>query len=162
MIKRFISNLGVYLLIVCGGVSLFIGISPAFGYIAYSDRPGPGFYERAQPFSVGEFASGIKFGGGFAAFLALYAAVIGILGILLVRSLEAIKLNRLVVSIFGGTALFFGTGYVTMGIGWYISAGGPLITFAAILGACVGSLVFPAAGRRIQPEDIDPVNASQF
>jgi hypothetical protein len=143
MIKRFLSHLSVYLLTVCGGAALFIALSPAFSYLAYSDRPGPGFYNRAQPFSFGELASGLEFGGGFAAFLAPYAAVIGILGILIVRALEAAKFNQWVVSVLGGTFLFFGTGYVSMGIGWYISAGGGLTTVTAMLGAIVGSIVIP-------------------
>ena len=141
MILRFLKSLGIYLLVVLGGTILFIALSPLLSYLAYSDRPGPGFLERKQPFSFSELVAGLKFGAGYAIFMAPYAAVIGALCILVVRALEKMRLHRFAVSGIAGVIFFFATGYLALGMGWYIAAGGPLIIFTAVLGLITGALI---------------------
>ncbi len=143
MILRFLRSLGIYLLLVLGGTLLFIALSPLLNYLSYSDRPGPGFLERKQAFSFAELVAGLKFGAGYAVFMAPYAAVTGALSILVVRGLEKIKLHRFAVSGIGGVLFFFTTGYLAVGMGWYIAAGGPLIITTAVLGAVAGAVCIP-------------------
>ena|ERR1700690_652271 len=143
MILRFIKSLGIYLLLVLGGTILFITLAPLLHYVSYSVRPGPGFYERKQPFSLGELVAGMKFGAGYALFMSPYAAVIGTLCIFIVRGLEKVKLHRFAVSSIGGVIFFFATGYLALGMGWYIAAGGPLILATAIFGTVAGAAFIP-------------------
>jgi hypothetical protein len=141
MILRFLKSLGIYLLVVLGGTILFIALSPLLNYLAYSDRPGPGFAERKQPFSYSELLAGLRFGAGYAVLMVPYAAFIGILCILVVRGLEKVRLHRYAVSAVAGAIFLFATGYLALAMGWYIAAGAPLIVFTAVLGSITGALL---------------------
>jgi hypothetical protein len=159
MILRFLKSLCVYLLVVLGGTILFIAISPAFDYLSYSDRPGPGHHQKSVPFSFSEFLSGLKFGASYALFMSPYAAVIGTLCILPIRGLEKLKLHRFAVSGIGGVLFFLATGYLALGMGWYIAAGGPLIITTAALGAFAGAVLIPNL-RRAHPVGTDNSGAA--
>jgi hypothetical protein len=147
---RFLKSLGSYLLTVLGGTILFIALSPLFNYVAYSDRLGPGFYVRKQPFSFSELLAGLSFAAGYAVLMAPYAAVVGAVCILVIRALEKVKLHRCAVSGIAGMIFFFSTGYLALVMGWYIAAGAPLIIFTAVLGALAGALLIPNPSKRRQ------------
>jgi hypothetical protein len=44
LLLRFLKAVALYLATVVGGVTLFLIFAPLFGYLPYSDRPGPGWF----------------------------------------------------------------------------------------------------------------------
>lgn len=130
---------------VAGGITVFLALSPVFGYLAYSDRPGPGWYGGIGWAQMPAVVAGALDFGAFFSLLFLIPATVALLA---TRSLERV-IRRKRVRLAGG-ALVSGAvaGYLTMGAGWYISAGSALLVLGAALGVAAGVLVLPAAAPR--------------
>lgn len=139
-----------YVGVVAGGLTLFLMLTPLFGYLAYSDRPGPGWLGRFPAMGWGEIwrhaGSMISIG----AFIAILYVIPGLFLLGLVRLAESrgapprrVRAGAAVVS-----AAF--AGYWTMGVGWYYNGSPPVVVAGIALGAAAGWWVLPAsAGRRV-------------
>jgi hypothetical protein len=126
------------------GTSLVLLASSSFGYLPYSDRPGPGWWGRVHWPSWAEFANYIEFSPWFAYFCLYFG--LGLFGLSLILGVAATPrwLNRLLGGAIAGSA----AGLAVMGAGWYLALAeiGPYA--AIILGLLYGVFLFP---RFIQP-----------
>jgi hypothetical protein len=105
-----IKSVGLYLLVVIGGTIAFLSLAPVFGYLPYSDRPGPGWYGRFPAISWAEFIETVWFMLGWAALFIPHSIVCGLLIALLARGLELVRTPRLVVAIVCAVVSVFFTG----------------------------------------------------
>ena len=75
--------------------------------------------------------------------LILYAAAVGILLFGVTRLLERARLPRVAVAIVAAVLSGFASGYVVLGIGWYIAIAGPAVDVATVLGIIYGGWLLP-------------------
>ena len=129
----------LYAVVLAGGVFLVLLLSTAIGYVPYSDRPGPGWYNAHLPtlreveffagwafFFVGPFA--LLWGG----FLFLFVRLSGWLG--------APKwLLRILGGVFGTILGLLGT----EAAGWYIALSAIGVYAGAVLGLAYGTILLP-------------------
>ena len=141
--KATFKNLGKHLLwgilIILGGLFLYMVGAQILGYLPYSDRPGPGWYK-------GEILvdwDGLKFVLDFILFLGIYIIGSLILVYGLFRIFRLFGYNRIIYSILGGLIIGFLCLYWTLGIGWYIAIDGSTVTAGGILGLIYGATIFP-------------------
>ena len=145
--QRFVLDLlktiGLYLLVVVGGVLVFLAFAPVFGYLPYSDRPGPGWFGSFPAVTWSEFWGGASFHLGWTLFLAPYAAVCGLILFLVARLLERLRTPRIGVAVVSGLLAGFLSGYIVLGIGWYIAIAAPPVYVAMGLGVLYGAWLLP-------------------
>ena len=137
----------LYLLIVAGGLTLFLILAPLAGYLPYSDRPGPGWHGQFPALGWREFWSNAWSMLGYGAFTALLIAIGGALCALLIRGAERLGAPVLAVRIGGGLVTALVTAWFVMGAGWYIALGLPGWVLSILLGLAAGSCILPR-GRR--------------
>ena len=125
-----------------GGLFLYMVVVQAIGYLPYSDRPGPGWYDESS-FSWNQ----ISYIGGFIGFLGIYIFVELVVVYLLFLLFQMIGFNHVVYAILGGLIIGFLTAYITMGMGWYIAIDGSSVVVGGLLGAFYGAVMFPNAFR---------------
>jgi len=135
---RFFRSLALFLLVVVGGVTLFLILAPLFGYLPYSDRPGPGWYGRFPAMGWSEFRASSWDMLGFGLFLGIVFPVPGAAGVLLIRAFECAVRNRTARRGAATLIAALAAGWWILGAGWYISAGLPLLVLATLLGAVTG------------------------
>lgn len=146
--KNIIKNIGNHLLwgilIILGGLFLYMVFAQMMGYLPYSDRPGPGWYEGG----IRVDWDGIMFVLDFIFFLGIYitASLIVIYG--LFRIFRIFGYNRTIDSILGGLIIGSVSLYWTLGIGWYIAIDGSTVIAGGIFGSLYGATIFP---RLLQP-----------
>ncbi len=140
--------IGTYLFVVVGGTSLFLFLAPIIGYIPSGDRPGEGWSDLFPDVSVGQVVDHAYFVGGWAVFLSLYAVVLGVFFFLVIRAIEYINVPRLGVQIIGAGLAGFLSGYLVLGIGWYIAIGQVAVYVSVVLGACWGAWLLPGKRAR--------------
>jgi len=114
-----------------------------FGYLPYSDRRGPGWIGKFPAIGWADFWHGVGFMFGWALLLVPYAIVAGLIVFALARLLERFKVPRLVVAIVAALLAGFVSGYIVLGIGWYIAIAGAPVYFAAVLGLIYGGCLLP-------------------
>ena len=126
------------------GTSVVLLLSSSFGYLPYSDRPGPGWWGRVHWPSWAEFATYIGFSPWFAYFCLYFG--LGLFGLSLVLSVAASPrwLNRLL----GGSIAAAAAGLAVMSAGWYLALAEIGPDAAIIIGLLYGVFLFP---RFIQP-----------
>ena len=129
--------------VLVGGITVFLILAPVFGYLPYSDRPGPGWFGRFPAMSLGQFAEHALSMLSHGLFLALLMPIPALMCVTIVRVCEAW---------FGRGGAMPAVGALVGGLlgvlwmllaGWYISAGGPLYLLAVVLGAVAGGAVVP-------------------
>ena len=151
--KKFVIDLlkstGLYLVVVVGGVLSFLSLAPVFGYLPYSDRPGPGWFGRFPAVSWGDFWRGAGFHLGWSVLLLPYAAISGLILFLVVRVLERFRTPRVIVAIVGALVGGFVSGYIVLGIGWYIAIAAPPVYVAMVLGLIFGAWLLPRKRVRV-------------
>lgn len=147
-----LKTVGLYLLVVGGGVLGFLVFAPVFGYLPYSDRPGPGWFGRFPAVSWGDFWNGASFHLGWSLLLAPYAVVSGLLLFIVARVLERFHIPRLVVAVVGAFLAAFVSGYTVLGIGWYIAIAAPPVYAAMILGILYGAWLLPKRGMQARQD----------
>jgi len=153
-------SIGLYVLLIVGGSFCFLSLAPVFGYRPYSDRPGPGWIGKFLGVGWADFWHGVVFMFGWALLLVPYAIVAGSIIFALARLLERLKAPRLVVAIVAALFAWFVSGYIVMGIGWYIAIAGAPVDFAAVLGLIYGGCLLPRSravreGKLQQPAQAD-------
>src|SRR5262245_5972585 len=103
---RFLSDVGRYLAVVAGGLTVFLVFAPLFGYVPYSD--GNPTSPKAGWAAVYTYAPRML---SFGAFLALLIAAGGVLSVGLIRLAERVHAPILVVRIAGGLLTALITAY---------------------------------------------------
>ena len=145
-----LKTVGLYLVVVVGGVLSFLSLAQVFGYLPYSDRPGPGWFGRFPAISWAEFWHGASYHFGWSALLLPYAAVSGFIMFLIVRVLERFRTPRVVVAVVGALLGGIVSGYIVLGVGWYIAIAAAPVYVAMVLGLIFGALLLPR--RRVRVE----------
>jgi hypothetical protein len=136
---RFAGTALLFSAIVGVGTSLFLFLSSCFGYLPYSDRPGPGWWGRVHFPSWAEFTSYIGFAPFFAYFCLFFG--VGIFGLSLVLGFASTPrwLNRLI----GGILCAMAGGMAVLGAGWYLALAEIGPDSALVLGLIYGLFLFP-------------------
>jgi hypothetical protein len=139
-VRVVVKALAVYAVAVLGSLCLFILGSSAVGYLAYSDRPGPGWYGSGWHGISAELLL-------FVASLALFGLPSVVLaGAILygyVRALEAVRFPPAAVRIVGAISAVLVTAGTVSGIGWYIALDGIATYLPVLAGTVVVCLQFP-------------------
>jgi len=138
-----VKMVGLYLLVVVGGVLAFLSLAPVFGYLPYSDRPGPGWYGRFPAISWRQFWQGASFSLEWSVLLLPYAAACGLALFLVVRVLERVRTSHFVVAVAGALLGGLVSGYVVLGVGWYIAIAAAPVWVATLLGLLFGAWLLP-------------------
>ena len=139
----------VYLLVVAGGLTAFLIVSPLFGYLAYSDRPGPGWFGKFPAVSWSEFWANAWSLVPTGAFIAMLIATGGAFCVLLIRTMEHDGASLLAVRVIGGLVTTLVTAFFVLAAGWYIALGTPAWAFSVLLAVVAGVWILP---RRRAPE----------
>ncbi|HEX6912753.1 MAG TPA: hypothetical protein VF142_20265 [Longimicrobium sp.] len=130
----------VYLGVVVGGTTGFLALAPLFGYLAYSDRPGPGWYGRFPAMGWAEFVRNagdvMSIGAFFVTLFVLPALVVAAVA----GPSSRPPASRRVA---GGAAGMLLSGWWMAGGGWFMAAGWPLAGLAAGLGLIAGAWAVP-------------------
>jgi hypothetical protein len=145
-----LKTVGLYLVVVVGGVLSFLSLAPVFGYLPYSDRPGPGWFGRFPAVSWAEFWRGASFHFGWSVLLLPYAAISGLMLLLVVRVLERFRTPRVLVAVVGALFGGFVSGYIVLGIGWYIAIAAAPVYVAMVLGFIFGAWLLPRKRARVE------------
>jgi len=138
-----VKSIGLYLVVVVGGTVAFLSLAPVVGYLPYSDRPGPGWYARFPAVSWAEFIETVRFMVDWARLLIWHAIILALLIFLLARSLELVRVPRVVVAIICAVVSAFFTGVLIGAAGWYIAIGAAAVYFAMFLALVFGALLLP-------------------
>jgi hypothetical protein len=138
-----LKSVGLYLLVVIGGTVAFLSLAPVFGYLPYSDRPGPGWYGRFPAISWAEFIDTVRYMLGWAKLFIWQASFFALIIFLLARGLELVRTPRFVVAIICAVVSVFLTGLLMLAAGWYISIGAAPFYFAILLSVVFGALLVP-------------------
>ena len=139
----------LYLAIVAGGLTLFLVLAPIFGYLPYSDRPGPGWYGHFPALGWSEFWSNALEMLSYGTFIALLIAIGGGVCVLLIRLAERFGAPLLAVRLAGGLLTAIVTGWFVLGAGWYIALGLPAWITATTLGLIAGAWILPRRARAL-------------
>lgn len=147
---NFVKHLLWGVMIILGGLFLYMTLIQAIGYLPYSDRPGSGWYKDEFSLTWNE----IEYIWGFIWFLGIYISVELIIVYFLFRLFRLIGYNRVVFAILGGLIIGFLSLYTTFGIGWYIAIDSSSVICSGILGIIYGSTLFPTYIKPIKKEEI--------
>lgn len=147
---------GLYLLVVVGGSVCFLSLAPVFGYLPYSDRPGPGWIGKFPGIGWADFWHGVVFMSGWALLLMPLATIAALILFSIARILEWLKTPPSVVAVIGGLLAGLVSGYIVLGLGWYIAIAQAPVYFAAILGLVYGSVLLPRRGAVRASGDLPP------
>jgi hypothetical protein len=135
--KRF----GQYVLMVIGGVSVFMTLALVVGYLPYSDRPGPGWYGWFEGAAIEDLWHNMPYVLGFAT-LAAWTALFYVLPVVvLMRLLARARVRQWLLGVLGALVTAMLTFPVVAGAGWYISIGVVPVLVGAILGAGFGATI---------------------
>ena len=140
----------VYCLLVAGGLTLFLILSPVFGYLPYSDRPGPGWHGSFPALTWREFWANTGSMLEFGLFFAILLAPAGAICTLVVRGLGAASFPPLMRHVLAGVAAIVVTGYFVAAIGWYVALGVPGLVVSITFGVAACTVVLPTLHRAEQ------------
>ena len=143
VVLRFLGSVGLYLAVVIGGVTLFLILAPLFGYLPYSDRPGPGWFASFPALGWLQFWSNAWAMLNYGLFLGVLFIILSMIGVLVIRGIEHVIRRPVIVRALAATVAALVAGYWMLGAGWYISAGVPLLVIAVIFGALAGAWALP-------------------
>ena len=142
-LKQFLFGYGQHLfwglLIILGGLLVYLTAALLVGYRPYSDRPRSGFNLEWQLLD----GATLVFLFRFLALLGVYVLAALTLTFIFFRLLRLIGYNRIVFALMGGLAIGLSTCYITLGIGWYIAVNELTVLVAGGLGLIYGTTLFP-------------------
>jgi hypothetical protein len=136
-------SVGLYLVVVVGGSVCFLSLAPVFGYLPYSDRPGPGWIGKFPGIGWADLWHVVVYMSGWALLLMPLAIVAGLVVFSIARVLECFGTPRIIVAGVGGLLAGLVSGYIVAGVGWYIAIAETPVYFAAALGLIYGSVLLP-------------------
>jgi hypothetical protein len=142
-VLRFLRAFALYLVIVIGGLTLFLIVIPLVGYVLYGDRPGPGWYGVMPTFSWHGIQETLGFSQVFARLFAFPTAIITALVLLFERICD----NQAVTRIIGGVLGAIAAAFVMYVMAWIMSPGSVLLLVALCLGAIAGGTALPQSVR---------------
>lgn len=153
LLRRILKTFGQYALVVVGGLTAFMILSPVVGYLPYSDRPGPGWYGFFPTFTLAELWDLTVYMAGFTSFV-LWTAVFYITPlIVLTRVAERLGVRSGAVRVVGATAMGVMTWWIVCGVGWFIAIGLVPVIVATLLAIVFGVWLLPSkAGKHEAPE----------
>lgn len=149
---RLLIPVALYVLVVIGGTVAFLCIAPVFGYLGYSDRPGPGWFGRFPAISWSEFRDNTVFMLQWATLFIWHSLLVGLLIVLLARGLEFVRTPRIAVAIVCALVSVFLTGYLMLAAGWIIALGPAPFYFSLLLAVLFGAILLP---KRRAPKPAD-------
>jgi hypothetical protein len=136
---QFLGTAVLFSALVGAGTCLVLLAASSFGYLPYSDRPGPGWYSHAHFPTWEEVRIYFGFTSFFAYFVFFQGCVIYVLSLILNLS----KPPRWLVRTIGGIVSFLAAGLAVLGAGWYIALA-PIGSYAAAtIGLLYGIFLFP-------------------
>jgi len=135
--KRF----GQYVLIVIGGVSVFMTLALVVGYLPFSDRPGPGWYGWFEGAAIEDLWRIMPYVLGFATFAAWLAVFYILPVVLLMRLLAHARVRQWLLGVLGALVTAILTFSVVAGAGWYISIGIVPVLVGVVLSAGFGATI---------------------
>ena len=138
-------SVGLYVLLVVGGSFLFLSLSPVFGYLPYSDRPGPGWIGKFPAIGWADFWHAVDFLSSWVLLLIPYAIVAGAIVFTVARLLERFRAPRIVVAIVAAVLAALASEHVVLGIGWHIAIAQAPGYVAMALGLIYGGFLLPRA-----------------
>lgn len=132
-----VKSLGLYVVVVVAGTILFLISSSMVGYLAYSDRPGPGWGRGV--FSWAE----VKFFIGWLPLLAYFLLFLGAALFPFARILGRFHSPRWVIRVFGGAFAGVAALIGVLSSGWYIAISQYPVYAGAVCGLVFGALLLP-------------------
>ncbi len=137
--RRFAGTALLFSGVVGVGTSLVLLVSSCFGYLPYTDRPGPGWWGHVHWPLWTEFVTYIGFAPWFAYFCLFFG--LGLFGQCLVLGIASTPrwLNRLV----GGVTAAAAAGIAVAAAGWYMALAAIGPDAAMVLGLIYGVFLFP-------------------
>lgn len=132
-----VKSLGLYVLVVAVGTLLFLIGSSMVGYLAYSDRPGPGWGRGV--FSWAE----VKFFVGWLPLLAYFLLFLGAALFPFARILGWFHSPRWLIRVFGGAFAGIAALIGVLASGWYIAISQYPVYAGAVCGLIFGALLLP-------------------
>ena len=149
-LRRILKTFAQYALVVVGGLTAFMILSPIVGYLPYSDRPGPGWHAFFPAFTLTELWHLTVYMTGFASFV-LWAAVLYITPVIvLTRVVERFGVRLGVVRAVGATAMGVMTWWIVCGVGWFIAIGLVPVIVATVLAIAYGWWLLPTMGQKYE------------
>ena len=139
----FVKSVALYLGVVAGGLTVFLILAPLFGYLPYSDRPGPGWHGSFPALGWADFWANAVQMASFGIFIALLIALGGAIVVGIIRLTERFHAPLLAVRVGGAILSALVTAYFVMGAGWYIALGLPAWIVSILLGALAGGWFLP-------------------
>jgi hypothetical protein len=137
LLRSYLIAIGLYLLVVGGGVVITLTLSSAVGYLPYSDRPGPGWHEPSL--SVSQMAYYFS----WATLLALPSLMWGTAVFGFVLLLRFLGGPNILIRVLGGLCAATVSLVVVADAGWYIAIAAFPIWVSAALGAVWGAALLP-------------------
>jgi len=134
---------GLYLAVVVGGLTLFLVFAPLFGYLPYSDRPGPGWYGSFPAMSMQEFLGNAWQMLDFGLFFLIAFAPAALMSASLAYGFSRANWRPRTIRIVTTVTCAVVTAFFMFGAAWYISAGWPLLFLSIGLGALSGGSILP-------------------
>ncbi|MGH7647830.1 MAG: hypothetical protein ACREND_06910 [Gemmatimonadaceae bacterium] len=139
VLLRLLQSFALYLGTVVGGVTLFLIIAPLFGYLSYSDRPGPVWFGGFPALGWQQFWANAGDMLGYGAFLGLLFIIPGAVAVLIAWGIERWIRHPVLARGLAAVVAALGAGYWMLGAGWYIAAGPALLVVAVVLGGVAGA-----------------------
>jgi hypothetical protein len=140
---RLLIPVALYVLVVIGGTVAFLCIAPVFGYLGYSDRPGPGWFGHFPAITWSEFRDNALFFLDWATLFIRHSLLFGLLIVLLARGLELVRTPSIAVAIICAVVSVFLTGYLMLAAGWIIALGAVPFYFSLLLALLFGAILLP-------------------
>jgi hypothetical protein len=142
-LKQFLFGYGRHLfwglLIILGGLLVYLTAALSVGYRPYSSRPGADWHPGWEWPDWGTLIFLFR----FLVLLGVYVLAALTLTFILFRLLRLIAYNRIVFALLGGLITGLLSFYITLGIGWYIAVNELTVLVAGGLGLVYGATLFP-------------------
>jgi hypothetical protein len=104
---------------------------------------------------MGAFWHGVVFLTSWALLLVPYAVVAGLTVFAVARLLERVRTPRVIVAVVAALLAGLVSGYIVLGIGWYIAIADAPVHLAIILGLIYGGFLLPRT-RAVRERSVSP------
>ena len=133
----------LYLAIVVGGITLFLILSPIFGYVPYGDRSGPAWVGSFPALGWAAFWNHALRSLTFGAYLCLLMAPAAVFCAGAIRVAERMHASTSLVRVGGGLVTTIVTAFFALGAGWFVALPRPAWLVSIALGLLAGGWLLP-------------------
>jgi hypothetical protein len=133
----------ICLLVVVGGMTLFLILAPFVGYVAYGDRPPPGFYGLPSHIRWGDVPALILDKLGYGLFFLIMTAPGALFCAIAIRALERIPSRPALVRVVGGVLGAIVMGFCMLSAAGSVNMALPAWLVSVALGALAGAWAMP-------------------